>query len=155
MLGLGANTIPNLIAQIAPRIQITVVELDPLIILACRQYFDLDKLSNLQLIQADAYQLIDRPQAFKNKFEVIVVDIFTGHPPFVSLQSNQPNFIEKLLPYLKKDGLMIFNRPAHNEASRRGGEALHEYLKTLFLRTDLTEIHDPRGYRNHIIFGSS
>lgn len=153
MLGLGANTIPNLIAKLNPKMHQTIVEIDNFITQACREFFDLDKLPNHQLIQADAYQLFNGKKVPNQPFDVIVVDIFTGEPPYVDLKSNKPNFIIKLLPFLKKDGAIIFNRPAHNEKSRKDGQQLKDYLSTIFKETEILDIKDPRGFRNHVILG--
>lgn len=152
MLGLGANTIPSLIAQKNPKIYQIIIEIDKYIIEACRKYFDLDKLPNYQIIQADAFQLLTinyKPKT--TNYDAIIVDIFTGEPPYVSLDSNQPNFIEKIMPFLKNDGMIIFNRPAHNKISKNGGFELEKYLKTLFQKTEILEIKDPRRFKNHVI----
>lgn len=154
MLGLGANTIPNLIAKINPEIHQTIVEIDDSIISACKEFFGLDKLPNYKLIQADAFKLIGGKNAFEGKkFDVAIVDVFIGSPPYVSIESNQPNFIEKLLPYLKKEGAIIFNRPGHTEMVRADSRKLENYLKTLFTKTQLFDVCDPRGFRNSIITG--
>lgn len=149
MLGLGANTIPNIIALKNHKIHQTIIEIDKYIISACRKYFDLDKLPNYQIIQADAFQILSTN--WSKQFDVIIVDIFTGKPPFVSLNSNQPNFITKILPFLNKEGMIIFNRPAHNKEAKNGGFELEKYLKTIFKKTEILEIHDPRRFTNHII----
>lgn len=152
-LGLGANTIPNLIAKLNPKIYQTIIEIDNFITQACQEFFDLDKLPDYQLIQADAYQLFNGKKVPNQPFDAIVVDIFTGEPPYVDLKSNKPNFILKLLPYLKKNGVMVFNRPAHNKKVRAGGQQLKNYLATIFKETEIIDIKDPRGFRNHVILG--
>lgn len=154
MFGLGANTISNLLAKDNPEIRQTIVEFDPQIIQACRDYFDLDKLPNHTIILADAYKLVNEPQNFNQKYDVIIIDIYVGRPPFVSLRSNQPTFIQKVLPLLKKDGLIIFNRPGHTEEARTDSHKLEDYLKTLFKEVNFFDIKDPRGYRNNVISAS-
>ena len=154
MLGLGANTISNLIAKINSKVHQVIVEFDEDIIKACKDYFDLDKLPNFEIIQTDAYKLLDQEQAFKQKFDCIIVDIFTGNPPYVSLASNKPTFINKLIPYLKKDGSLIFNRPGHTEEARKDSRRLEENLKLLFKETKILDIKDPRGYRNNVIIAT-
>lgn len=151
MLGLGANTISSLIAKLNPEAAQTIVEFDEMIIQACYDFFNLDKLSNYQIVQEDVYQLLNKKRVFEKKFDAIIVDVFTGKPPYVSLKSNQPNFIEKLLPYLKKEGVIIFNRPGNTEGARGDSQKLENYLKTLFQNTNFFDIKDPRGYRNNII----
>lgn len=155
MLGLGANTIPNLIAQLNPQIQQTLLEIDSSIIQACRDYFKLDQLPNYQLIQADAYQLFNQKKPFDNTFDVLIVDIFTGKPPYVSLKSNKANFIEKLLPHLKKDGIIIFNRPGNTLEGREDSQKLKSYLLTKFKKAEIYDINDPRGYRNNVIVANT
>lgn len=155
MIGLGANTISALIAQKNSKIHQTIIEIDKFIIEACRKYFNLDQLPNYQIIQANAFQLLTtNSQLPTTNYDAIIIDIFTGEPPYVSLDSNQPNFIEKIMPFLKNDGMIIFNRPAHNKISRNGGMELEKYLKTLFQKTEILEIKDPRRFKNHVITAS-
>lgn len=153
ILGLGANTTSNLIAKLDSRINLTIVEIDSHIIEACQRFFDLDKLSNCSVIQADAFQLLNRKNAFPQKFDAIIVDIFVSIPPYVSLNSSRPDFIKKLASHLKSDGAILFNRPGHNENIREDGKLLEDHLKTLFQKTQIFDIKDPRGYRNYIISG--
>lgn len=153
MLGLGGNTISSLIAQKNPKIHQTIVEIDPFIIQACKDHFNLNSLPNYELIQADAYKLLLKQNAFVKKFNVIIVDIFTGKPPYVSLKSNQPSFITQLLTYLNKDGLIIFNRPGNIPEAYLDSLKLKSYLQTVFKKTRLIDIQDPRGYRNNIVTG--
>ncbi len=155
MLGLGANTISNLIAKLNPNIHQTIVELDPLIIQACEEHFGLKNLHNIKVINADAYKWVNTSyQTPGARYQVIIVDIFLGAPPYLDIKSNQPTFIKKLLPLLENQGIMIFNRPAHTEEARSQSEELKVYLKTLFKKVEVFDIQDPRGFRNHVITGS-
>lgn len=154
ILGLGANTISNLIAKLNNTARQTIVEFDEQIIKACENHFGLKDLKNLELIHTDAYKLLDSKKAFKQKFDAIIIDIFTGRPPYVSLESNKPTFIEKLLPYLKKDGSLIFNRPGNTEEARADSKRLENDLKKIFRETNILDIQDPRGYRNNVVLAS-
>ncbi len=60
MLGLGANTVSSLINKLNPKIHQTIVEIDKNIVLCCREFFELDKLTNYDLMIADAYKLFDQ-----------------------------------------------------------------------------------------------
>ncbi|MCL4366801.1 methyltransferase [Patescibacteria group bacterium] len=151
MLGLGANTISALIAQKNSSLQQTVVEFDPTIIRACQQFFNLQQTPNLAVVPADVYKIAKDKHYFSHKFAVIIVDVFTGKPPYVSLQSNQPNFIEQVCAWLRDDGMIIFNRPAHLESVRQDGYQLEKSLKILFKKTAVVDIIDPRGFRNFVI----
>lgn len=152
MLGLGANTIPNLITRLHPFVRQTIVEIDGHIIEACQEFFGLNNLLNYQLIKTDAFKLLANKNAFNGeKFNVIIVDIFNGNPPYVDIKSNQPNFITNLLPHLKKDCMVIFNRPGHTKEVRNDSKKLEGYLATIFKETQVFDIKDPRGFRNNIV----
>lgn len=69
MLGLGANSISALIAKKNPRIQQTVVEIDSEIIRACRDFFNLDKTSNLNLIHEDVYKIFPLLPPYKRSLK--------------------------------------------------------------------------------------
>lgn len=151
MLGLGANTISTLIARLNPKIHQTIVEIDPQIIQACRDYFYLGSLPNYTLIEGDAYKIIKARNSFPKKFNVIIVDIFIGKPPYVDLKSNQPNFVRQLLPHLKPVGALIFNRPGNVPDARNDSEKLKTYLETIFLKVKFFDIQDPRQWKNNVI----
>ncbi len=149
--GLGANASSRTIDQQNPQAHQTIIEIDHSIIEACKEFFHLDEMKNMTVIEGDAYKLIDERKYSQKKFDVMVVDIFTGIPPYVSTKTNQPPFIEKLQKWLKKDGLIIFNRPANIAADREDTKKLDAYLRTKFKKVQTVYIKDPRGYQNEII----
>jgi spermidine synthase len=148
-LGLGANTSSSLVNDMAPHISQTLLEIDQNIIRACREHFSLEKMKNTEIVHEDAYRAINTKREWQGKFDVIVIDIFTGKPPFLSSDTNKPPFIQKLLVWLKDDGMFLFNRPANVKGVDT--KELLIYLQTLFTNVTLVEIRDPRGYRNHVI----
>lgn len=150
-LGLGANTSSYLVSQ-KMNVKQTIVEFDKIIIEACRIFFNLDKTKIDTLLYENAYTFVNKPnKKYINYFNAIVVDIFTGIPPFVSTKTNKPNFIENLIPLCKKNCIVIFNRPANIKSDREDTKKLIIYLKTQFEIVECTYIHDPRGYKNEII----
>ncbi len=149
--GLGANASSRLIEQKNPQAHQTIIEIDPFIIEACKEFFHLLEMKNMTVIEADAYKEIDKRPEFKAKFDVIVVDIFTGIPPYVSTKTNQPPFIEKMMKWLKPEGTIIFNRPANIKTDREDTKKLEEYLRTKFKDVKNVYIKDQRGYENDII----
>jgi spermidine synthase len=149
--GLGANTSSQIINNDNPTIGQTIIEFDKNIIQACRDYFHLDEMKHTQIILGDAYKLIDKRPDFNKKFDVVVVDIFTGIPPFVSTTTNKPSFVQKVVKWIKKDGMIIFNRPANIAGDREDTKKLVAYLKTLFRFVNSTYIKDPRRYKNDVV----
>lgn len=153
-LGLGGNTSSSLVAKSNPKILQTIVEIDPIIILACREFFNLDQIPNLEMIQADAFKLLKQKRPFKQKFDVIVVDIYLGNSATESENSTQLAFIKQLLPYLKDDSLLIFNRPSHNLRAKQANQMLEKNLSRLFQNTQTIYVKDPRRYRNDLVIAS-
>lgn len=151
--GLGANTSSRIIAQKNPQIHQTIIEIDSYIIEACEQFFDLKSLPRYTLIHGDAYDLIDKRKDFTKKFDVVVIDIFTGNPPYVSTRSDKPHFIQKVIDWTKPDGLLIFNRPADNQRAVRDGKILIRNLRSVLDNVQVTLVQAPRGLKNNIITG--
>lgn len=150
-LGLGANTSSGLIARLNPGIHQTIVEIDPDVIQACREYFGLDTLLNAEVVNDDAFAYIKKAAKAKARFDVVVIDIFSGIAPFVVNGTEKPDFIKRVEKILKKDGIMIFNRPDDSEEARSSTKELIKYLKNHFKDVKDIYIHDPRGYRNNVI----
>lgn len=167
MLGLGANSISGLIAKKDPKIKQTVVEIDSQIIQACKDFFNLETTPNLTLIHDDVYKIFPLlPPYWKKekklkedsrisgkKFNVIIVDVFTGKTPFYSEDSSKPEFIMRLKQYLKIDGVILFNRPGTNKEVLEDNQRLARFLKSQFKKVKIDLINDTRGYRNNIITG--
>lgn len=152
-LGLGANTSSLLVARKNPATHQTIIEIDDSIIKACETYFELKTMPNYTLIKGDAYKLIDTRKDFIHTFDVIVIDIFTGNPPYVSTRSDKPTFIQKLLTWSKPGGLLVFNRPANTKQALLDSEALTAYLRTILKNVTTTCIKDPRLFQNNIVTG--
>lgn len=167
MLGLGANSISALVAKKNPKVKQTVIEIDSQIIQACKDYFNLDTTPNLTLIHENVYNIFPLlPPYWKKekkkvadkrisgkKFDVIIVDIFTGKTPFYSEDSSKPEFIMRLKQYLKNDGVILFNRPGTNKEVLEDNQRLARFLKSQFKKVKIDLIKDTRGYRNNIITG--
>ncbi len=152
MLGLGAVTTSHLVAKLNPKIAQTIVEIDPMVVDACQKYFELDKLPNYSLELGDVFEVVKKNKKdWQNTFDAIVVDIYSGEKPFIVESTNEADFINTIYSFLKKDGMITFNRPAHNPEIRARGEKVLAYLEKHFYHTRLFDIKDPRGYRNYVL----
>jgi len=81
ILGLGGGTIAHLLARRFPGIVIDGVEFDPVIVEVGKQFFDLDKIPNLQVITADAVEVVRTPKTYPlraSQYSMVIVDIFVG-----------------------------------------------------------------------------
>lgn len=155
MFGLGAATVPTILSRLNSNFEQTVVEIDPQIIAACRDFFNLEQIPNLRVIQADAFKIVRKARPFPEKFDAIVVDIFTGKPPYLVPGSSQYEFWRQLPRFLKPGGVIIFNRPATIRGDQTTSIELQQALSRLFKKTSLLTIRDPRGYKNHLLIVSN
>jgi spermidine synthase len=141
ILGLGGGSAARVARAIAPRAQITGVELDPKVVRAARQWFDLDEL-DVDVVQGDALHYLERT---RKCFDVILEDIFIGN----SRSLRKPD-------WLPSPGLALAAgrlRPGGVLASNTIDEAAEvtREMRSLFgstLRIDIDE------YDNRIVVGA-
>lgn len=155
ILGLGAGTISNLIFSFDQNITQTIIEIDQLIVQINRKFFDLDKITHLKLIIADAYGFLTEKNKLKEKFDVIILDIALGKKQIIPRQSTSLSFIKDLKLYLKTEGLIVFNRDAHNKEYKLQNQQFIKSISSLFNQIDNHLIKDPRGYQNAIIIAKT
>lgn len=152
-LGLGAGTGPQLVNKKNPKIKQTIIEFDKKIIEVCRKFFNLDELHNAKIINTDAYSIVTEKKNLQEKFDVIVVDIFTGKESF-GPKGIKINFIIELTNILKPDGVLIFNRLAHRKDLQEETKKLESFLSTIFNSVEKIFIQDPRGYKNELVIAN-
>ena len=122
---------------------------DKKIIEICQEFFDLNQLNNSTIINQDAYLLAKNKKSFRKRFDVIIVDIFTGKEEFGSEINKE--FIKDISHFLKNDGVAIFNRLGHKKLLREETKKLETFLTYLFKKTEKIFIKDPRGYQNELV----
>jgi spermidine synthase len=114
----GGSVIKTLIEEVKYKGKITGVELDPEIVEIGRNYFNLDKVPNLDLVIDDAFDFVLKT---RDKYDLIIVDVFqdTHMPQFLF----QKFFIDRLCFLLHGGGLILFNtmilKNEENERNRR------------------------------------
>lgn len=74
ILGLGGGSAARIVRALAPRAQITGVELDRDVVKAARRWFDLDNLG-VDVVCEDALRYLGRS---RKRFDIIFEDIFVG-----------------------------------------------------------------------------
>ncbi len=153
-IGLGANTISNLIGRNHPSPFQTIVEIDPVIIKACREYFKLDELENSEVIQQDIFELLSQKPEWHNHFDVIITDIYTGKESEYTPKQGKYDFISQLAAWLNDAGTIIFNRPAHTDTAKQDTAELEKYLRDHFRTVEKIYVEDPRGFKNYILTAS-
>lgn len=111
ILGLGGGTMPHLISKAFDGVQITSVEIDPVMVRIAREYFDLEAIQNHRVVTADALSVVVDPAEFdvlQGSFQALIVDIYIGEK-YPDLGSSG-NFVSAVKKMLIPGGLAIFNR---------------------------------------------
>ena len=75
ILGLGCGVAAKLISKKFPKAKIMGIEIDPVMINLGQKYFDLDKIPNLKIIEADAFKAV---KLLKEKYDLVLVDLYMG-----------------------------------------------------------------------------
>jgi spermidine synthase len=114
----GGSVIKTLIDEIEYKGKITGVEIDPDMIQIANQYFDLDKIKQLEIVIDDAFEFVLKT---KNKYDLIIIDIFED--------IKMPNFLfesffsRRICSLLQEKGFVLFNTmildEAHNVRNRK------------------------------------
>lgn len=100
VLGLGGGSVVGSVQKYWPEAKIIGVEIDPEVIKIGKKYFGLDKIQSLKIIQANA---IDFVKKTKEKFDLILVDLYIGH-------NRVPMADINLKKILTENGVIIFNQ---------------------------------------------
>lgn len=74
ILGLGGGSVARIVRALAPKAEIVGVELDPTVVSAAREHFDLDEIG-VRIVEGDARRYIDRT---RRVFDAVLEDVFIG-----------------------------------------------------------------------------
>ena len=129
ILGLGAGTLAQLLSQKWPKVKIAGVEIDPKIIEIGKKYFNLDKISNLQIIIADAAKFLSTYHLLPTTYHLAFVDLYLADkvPP----QCETVDFLKSLKNLLTPKGLVVFNRLYYKD-HRQKTEKFLDKLEKIF-----------------------
>lgn len=103
VLGVGGGDVVRLIQSSFPKVSITAVELDPVMIDIAKNNFGTTS-KNTRFIIEDAQNFINENV---RKYDLIICDLYIGrfNPKF----SREKIFLKKIAKSLNKDGLILFN----------------------------------------------
>ena len=114
----GGSVIKTLVDEIEYKGKITGVEIDPEMIQIANQYFNLNKIKQLEVIIDDAFEFVLKT---KENYNLIIIDVFED--------IKMPNFLfekffsERVCSLLKNQGFILFNTmildEAHNVRNRK------------------------------------
>jgi len=124
VLGLAGGTIARFISEKMHPSAMVGVEIDPVMINLGKKYLGLDRIPELEIVNADAKAYV---AGTDRKFDYILVDMYLGDklPQFVYSKS----FLSRLG---KLGNTIIFNHLFYDDDKRAKAEALIAELKTEF-----------------------
>ena len=103
----------------------TGVEIDDAVIYLASKYVLPDVISDIHLIQADAFSYI---QQDSNRYDIIAMDIFISEKIPAPFETKE--FLENLQKNLTDSGILLFNRLAKTKTEI---EATEKYINHVFL----------------------
>ena len=109
----GGSVIETLVEEIKFKGKITGVEIDTEIVQIAKDYFNIDRFTNLELIADDAFEFILKT---KENYDLIIIDIFqdTQMPNFLF----QDFFIQRINSLLNPEGFILFNTMVLSDKDR-------------------------------------
>jgi spermidine synthase len=106
----GGSVIKTLVDEVKFKGKITGVEIDESVIGIANQYFELDKIPNLEIVIDDAFEYVLKT---KKTYDLIIIDIFEDStmPNFLF----QDFFINRINSLLNLNGFILFNTMVINK----------------------------------------
>ena len=110
----GGSVIKTLNKEVGYKNKITGVEIDASVIEIANNYFELDKIPNLNIILDDAFEFVLKT---KEKYDLIIIDIFqdTKMPNFLF----ERFFANRILEILESNGIFLFNTMCLTDADNK------------------------------------
>lgn len=110
----GGSVIKTLVEEIKFKGKITGIEIDKNVIDLANEYFQLDKIPNLEIKIDDAFEFVLKT---KDKYDLIIIDVFqdTKMPGFLF----EKFFIDRICYLLNRKGFILFNTMILNETQKQ------------------------------------
>ena len=109
MLGGGGYSVPRYLLANHTDVSIDVVELDPGVTQAAREYFELKDDPNMRIFHEDARTFLNRAKRDNfTQYDAIFMDVFTSWTS-IPFQMTTVETAKKLRELLKSDGTLIVN----------------------------------------------
>ncbi|MBI2414436.1 fused MFS/spermidine synthase [candidate division WWE3 bacterium] len=155
MFGLGGGTVFHLFAKKMPGVNLTAVEIDPVMIDVAQKFFDLEQIPNLTIVNDDALRVISEPERYEFKedtFDVLIVDIFCGdkYPDL----GKSGTFFAGIKWFLKDGGLVLFNR-IYLEEFQNESDIFVEAVSEVFKNVHIVSIAGRSNSDNILVVGEA
>lgn len=134
VIGVGGGTILHLLSRNFPEIKIVGVEIDEEIIKIARQFFELDKISNLEVVMGDGGEYVPAYQG--EPFGLVFVDAYLGGN--FPLHFEEENFLQQLWRIAHPKGVVAINRTGGFDPRK-----FRELLGRVFAKVEMVRIPLP------------
>lgn len=143
VLGVAGGTVIHMLHALYPDATIDGVDIDQAMIDVGKKYFGLGTVQGLRLIKGDAKAFVERAVQRKNRWDVVIVDLYVGAtvPPFVG----QEEFLKLLKKILMPHGAVIINYLREFEYERLS-DLLSDKLPKVFSEAKDTKIYCNRFF---------
>ncbi len=132
----GGSVIKTLVEEIKYKGKITGVEIDSEIIAIANDYFELNRVPNLEIVIDDAFEFVLKT---KEKYDLIIIDIFqdTKMPNFLF----EKFFINRIGFLLNEKGRILFNTMLLDDnQEKRNADFIAEFDHELFAFTKIPRL---------------
>jgi spermidine synthase len=148
LVGIGGGAMVHFMAHYTPETRIDVVEIDPAIVKAAKDFFGVKEGGHTRIITEDAFKFFGRGS---NRYDVIYMDAFlkpsgdtdtTGVPMRLKTEA----FLQTVQQRLNPDGVVVWNLNGH--------EAIGEDVRAIQKTFAQAYYFKVPGEDNHVIIGS-
>jgi spermidine synthase len=108
ILGNGGGSVARYLISINPDLRIDAVEHDEKIIQLSKEWFDIDHIKQLHLIQADAFDFLNHQT---KKYDLILVDLFDDHQ--IPEKCHRWEFYHNLVNACNPSAEIVYNYAMH------------------------------------------
>jgi spermidine synthase len=147
-LGLGTGFVQHSAARTLQNPQQTIIELDPTIIKINKTHFKFDEIPNTTVIIGDAYEKIKDIIQTHQKYDAVILDIYSGEKQNLDLEDKEKVFMHDLYTVMKPKSILTINRPAHTTQYHEEAQQLAKLLKKIYDQVDVVFFEDKYGYKN-------
>ncbi|MGB8298353.1 MAG: fused MFS/spermidine synthase, partial [Polyangia bacterium] len=149
LVGLGGGAMVHFMAHYTPETRVDVVEIDPAIVKAAKDFFGVKEGGHTRIITEDAFKFFSRGS---NRYDVIYMDAFlkpsgdtdaTGVPMRLKTEA----FLRTVQHRLNPEGVVVWNLNGH--------EAIGEDVRAIQKTFPQAYYFKVPGEDNHVVVGST
>ena len=134
IVGVGGATIPHLLARRFPEMLLVGVEIDPEVLQIARQFFDLDRIARLAVLEGDGHRVVFSHQG--PAFDLTFIDAYLGGN--FPLHFAEDDFLHRLREITSPEGVIAINR-----ASGFAKREFNDLLGKVFASVEVVRIPLP------------